>query len=90
MAVVRALGPCHEFHFRGPGGIFLATRRVGSGMLVSDVVHLLLIAAVSAGVCLRGPRPSAAGLRSVFGLPLRLDFALVEFFGSSVLFKQLI
>ena len=32
------------------GGIFLATRGVSSGMLVGDVVHLLLTAAVSTGV----------------------------------------
>ena len=44
------------------GGIFLATRGVSSGMLVGDVVHLLLVAAVSTGVWLRRPRPRAAGL----------------------------
>jgi hypothetical protein len=59
-------------------------------VLVGDVVHLLLIAAVPTGVCLRGPRPCAAGLRRVFGFPLRLDFALVELFGSGVFFEQLI
>jgi hypothetical protein len=69
-AAVRALGPCHEFHFRDPGGIFLATRGVSSGMLVGDVVHLLLTAAVSTGVWLRSPRPHAAGLRGIFGFPL--------------------
>jgi hypothetical protein len=58
--------------------------------MVGDVVHLLLIAAVSAGVCLRGPCPCAARLRRVFGLPLRLDFVLVELFGSGVFLKQLI
>jgi hypothetical protein len=31
-----------------------------------------------------------AGLRRVFGFPLRLDFALVELFGSGVFFEQLI
>jgi hypothetical protein len=72
------------------GGILLAARGLTSGGLVGDVVHLLLIAAVPAGVYLRGPRPSAAGLRRVFGLPLRLDFALVEIFGSSIFLKQLI
>jgi hypothetical protein len=72
------------------GGIFLAARGLISGVLVGDVVHLLLIAAILTGVCLRGPRPCAAGLRRVFGFPLRLDFALVEFFGSSVFFEQLI
>jgi hypothetical protein len=52
------------------GGTFLATRGVSSGMLVGDVVHLLLIAAVSTGVWLRSPRPRAAGLWSIFGFPL--------------------
>ena len=59
-------------------------------MLVGDVVHLLLIAAVPTGVWLRRPRPRAAGLWSVFGFPLRLEFALVELFGSGIFFKQLI
>jgi hypothetical protein len=66
------------------GGVLLAARGLTSGGLVGDVVHLLLITTVPDGVCLRGPRPSAAGLRRVFGLPLRLDFALVELFGSSI------
>jgi hypothetical protein len=70
--------------------ISLALGGLTSRGLVGDVVHLLLIAAVPAGVCLRGPCPSAAGLRRVFGLPLRLDFALVELFGSSIFLKQLI
>jgi hypothetical protein len=61
-------------------GILLAVRGLASGVLVGDVVHLLLIAAVPTGVCLRGPRPRAAGLWSVFGFPLRLNFALVELF----------
>jgi hypothetical protein len=69
-AAVRAPGPCHEFHFRGLGGIFLAARGVSSGMLVGDVVYLLLTAAVSTGVWLRSPRPCAAGLWGIFGLPL--------------------
>jgi hypothetical protein len=72
------------------GRILLAARGLTSGGLVGDVVHLLLITAVPAGVCLRGPCPSAAGLRRVFGLPLRLDFALVELFGSSIFLKHLI
>jgi hypothetical protein len=79
-----------EFHFLGPGGILLAARGLTSGGLVGDVVHLLLIATVSAGIYLRGLRPSAARLRGVFGLPLRLDFALVELFGSSIFLKHLI
>jgi hypothetical protein len=69
------------------GGIFLAARGLTSGVLVGDVVHLLLIAAVPTGVWLRSPRPRAAGLWSVFGFPLRLDFALVELFGFGVFFK---
>jgi hypothetical protein len=72
------------------GGILLATRGVSSGMLVGDVMHLLLIAAVSTGVRLRSPRPRAAGLWSIFWLPLGLNLALVELFGFGVLFKQLI
>jgi hypothetical protein len=69
------------------GGIFLAARGVTSGVLVGDVVHLLLIAAVSTGVWLRSSRPCAAGLWSIFGFPLRLNLALVEFFGFGVFFK---
>ena len=72
------------------GGIFLATRGVSSGMLVGDVVHLLLTAAVSTGVWLRSPRPRAAGLWSIFGFPLRLNLALVELFGFGIFFKELI
>jgi hypothetical protein len=59
------------------GGILLATRGVSSGMLVGDVMHLLLIAAVSTGVWLPSPRPRAAGLWSIFWLPLGLNLALV-------------
>jgi hypothetical protein len=90
VAAAHAPGPDHEFRFHGPGGILLAARGLTSGVLVGDVVYLMLIAAVPAGVCLRGPRPCMAGLRRVFGFPLRLDFALVELFGSGVFFKQLI
>ena len=52
------------------GGIFLAARGVTSGVLVGNVVHLLLIAAVSTGVWLRSSRPRAAGLWGIFRLPL--------------------
>jgi hypothetical protein len=69
------------------GGIFLAARGLTSGVLVGDVVHLLLIAAVPTGVWLRSPCPRAAGLWSIFRFPLRLDFALVEFFGFGIFFK---
>jgi hypothetical protein len=69
------------------GGIFLAARGLTSGVLVGDVVHLLLIAAVPTGVWLRSPRPRAAGLWSIFGFHLRLNFALVEFFGFGIFFK---
>ena len=89
-AAAHAPAPYREFHFHGPGGIFLAARGVSSGVLVGDVVHLLLTATVSTGVLLRSPRPRAAGLWSIFGLPLRLNLALVELFGFGVFFKQLI
>jgi hypothetical protein len=69
------------------GGIFLAARGITSGVLVGNVVHLLLIAAVSTGVLLQSSRPRAAGLWSIFGFPLRLNFALVELFGFGVFFK---
>jgi hypothetical protein len=69
------------------GGILLAARGITSGVLVGDVVHLLLVTAVSAGVWLRSPRPCAAGLWSIFGLPLGLNHALVELFGFGVFFK---
>jgi hypothetical protein len=72
------------------GGILLATRGVSNGVLVGDIVHLLLIATVPTGVRLRSPRPRAAGLWGIFWLPLGLNLALVELFGFSVLFKQLI
>jgi hypothetical protein len=82
-----SLAPTTSSVFVALGGILLAARGLASGVLVGDVVHLLLIAAVPTGVCLRGPRPRVAGLWSVFGFPLRLDFALVELFGSGVFFK---
>jgi hypothetical protein len=87
VAAAHVPGPDHEFRSRGPGGILLAARGLASGVLVGDVVHLLLIATVPTGVWLRRPRPRAAGLWSVFGFPLRLDFALVELFGSGIFFK---
>jgi hypothetical protein len=69
------------------GGILLVARGLASGVLVGDVVYMLMIAAVPTGVCLRRPRPCTAGLRRVFRFPLRLDFALVELFGSGVFFE---
>jgi hypothetical protein len=69
------------------GGILLAARGVGSRVLVGDVVHVLLIAAVSTGVWLRSPRPRATGLWSIFGFSLRLNLALVELFGFGIFFK---
>jgi hypothetical protein len=69
------------------GGIFLAAGGLASGVLVGNVEHLLLIAAVPTGVWLRRPHPRAAGLWSVFGFPLRLEFVLVELFGSGIFFK---
>jgi hypothetical protein len=69
------------------GGILLAARGLASGVLVGDVAYLLLIAAVPTGVCLRRPRPRTTGLQRVFRFPLRLDFALVELFGSGVFFE---
>jgi hypothetical protein len=72
------------------GGILLEARGVSSGVLVGDVVHLLLITAVSTGVWLRSPRRHAAGLWSIFGFPLRLNLALVELFGFGIIFKKLI
>jgi hypothetical protein len=79
--------PTTSFVSAALGGILLAARGLASGVLVGDVVHLLLIAAVPTGVCLRGPCPCVAGLRRVFGFALRLDFALVELFRSGVFFK---
>jgi hypothetical protein len=69
------------------GGIFLAARGITSGVLVGNVVHLLLITAVSAGVWLRSPCPRAARLWSIFGFPLRLNLALVELFRFGIFFK---
>jgi hypothetical protein len=89
-AAAHAPDPYREFRFRGPGGILLAATCVISGVLVGDVVHLLLIAAVSIGVWLRSPRPRVAGLWSIFGFPLRLNLALVELFGFGIFFKELI
>jgi hypothetical protein len=79
--------PTTSFVSAALGGILLAARGLTSGVLVGDVVYLLLTSAVPTGVCLRRPRPRTAGLRRVFRFPLRLDFALVELFGSGVFFE---
>jgi hypothetical protein len=42
--------PDHECHCRGPGGIVLTARGLTGGVLVGNVMHLLLTAAVSTGV----------------------------------------
>jgi hypothetical protein len=60
------------------------------GVLVGNVMHLLLTAAVPTRVRLQRSCPCSAGLRRVLGFPLGLDLALVELFGSGILFKQLI
>jgi hypothetical protein len=41
-AAALVLGPDHEFHCLGPGGIILAARGLTSGVLVGDVMHLLV------------------------------------------------
>jgi hypothetical protein len=75
-AAARVPGTYREFRFRGLGGIFLAARGVTSGVLVGNVVHLLLIAAVSTRVWLRSSRPRAAGLWSIFGFLGRISDAV--------------
>jgi hypothetical protein len=47
---VPVLGPDHECHCRGPGGIVLMVRGLIGGVLVGNVMHLLLTAAVPTGV----------------------------------------
>jgi hypothetical protein len=49
-AAAPVLGPDHECHCCGPGGIILTARGLTSGVLVGDVMHLLLTAAVSTEV----------------------------------------
>jgi hypothetical protein len=49
-AVEPVPGPDHACHCRGPGGIILAARGFAGGVLVGNVMHLLLTAAVPAGV----------------------------------------
>jgi hypothetical protein len=49
-AVASVPGPDHACHCRGPGGIILTTRGFAGGVLVGNVMHLLLTAAVPTGV----------------------------------------
>jgi hypothetical protein len=69
------------------GVVFLTTGGFSGWLLVGNVVHLMMIAVVPAGVWLRWPGPCSAGLRRVLGLPLRLNLALMELFGPGVLLK---
>jgi hypothetical protein len=45
-AAAPILDPDHECHCHGPGGIILTVRGLTSGVLVGNVMHLLLTAAV--------------------------------------------
>jgi hypothetical protein len=49
-AAAPVLGPDHECHCRGPGGIILMARGLTNGVLVGNVMHLLLTTAVPTGV----------------------------------------
>jgi hypothetical protein len=49
-AVAPVLGPDHECHCRGPAGIILTARGLAGWVLVGNIMHLLLTAAVPAGV----------------------------------------
>jgi hypothetical protein len=49
-AATPVLGPDHTCHCRGPGGIILMARGLASGVLVGNIVHLLLTAAILTGV----------------------------------------
>jgi hypothetical protein len=69
------------------GVVFLTTGGLSGWLLVGNVVHLMVIAVVPAGVWLCWPSPGSAGLRRVLGLPLRFNLALMELFGPGVLLK---
>jgi hypothetical protein len=69
------------------GVVFLTMGGFSGWLLVGNVVHLMMIAVVLAGVWLRWLGPGFARLRRVLGLPLRLDLALMELFGPGVLLK---
>jgi hypothetical protein len=49
-AATPVLGPDHECHCHDPGGVILTVRGLTSGVLVGNVMHLLLTAAIPAGV----------------------------------------
>jgi hypothetical protein len=49
-AAAPALGPDHECHCRGPGGLILTARGLTGGMVVGNVMHLLLTVVVQTGV----------------------------------------
>jgi hypothetical protein len=49
-AAVPVPGPDHECHCRNPGGIILTARGLTGGVLVGNVMHLLLAAAIPTGV----------------------------------------
>jgi hypothetical protein len=69
------------------GVVFLTMSGLSGRLLVGNVVHMMMIVVVPAGVWLRWPGPGSAGLRRVLGLPLRLNLALMKLFGPSVLLK---
>jgi hypothetical protein len=58
-------------------GVLLATSCVSSGVLVSDGVHLLLVAVWPAGFGLCQSDLCPTGLQGVLGFPLRFYVALV-------------
>ena len=68
----------------------MTARGLTGGVLVGNVMHLLLTAAIPTGVGLRRSCPCSARLRRVLGFPLGLDLALMELFGSGIFSKQLI
>jgi hypothetical protein len=49
-AAAPVLGPDHECYCRDPGGIILTARGLTGGVLVGNVMHLLLTAAIPTGV----------------------------------------
>jgi hypothetical protein len=69
------------------GVVFLTTGGLSGWLLVGNVVHLMMIVVVPAGVWLRWTSLGSAGLRRVLGLPLRLNLVLMELFGPGVLLK---